>query len=115
MSFYNVISNLNYVLSSFKFYPKISFIFKKILDVQQNFLMYISINEVMMFIFSLFRLFTADRSFLKVLVLFNHLKFKLKQSYEMKMLQITAKHYLDPYILNPTIPDFLKNIYKKIF
>eukprot|EP01080_Neovahlkampfia_damariscottae_P007282 gene7282-11600_t len=115
MAFFNVVSNLNFVLSSFRFYGKLKEIFAKILETQKNFLMYIAINELMMLVFSIFRLFTVDRSFFKVLVLFNHLKFKFKQSYEIQMIYYTLKQYLDPIFTKPAVPDFIKKIYKKIF
>jgi hypothetical protein len=113
MSFYHVIASVNVLLKGFSFHKRISFLFERVMMSQQILLLYIVVNEIMMFIFSFFRLFTADKSFVKFIVLFNHLKFKFATSSELTMVMMVVRDFLNKIFLNPSCPPFLTQLYRK--
>jgi hypothetical protein len=113
MSFYHVVASVNVLLKGFSFHKRISFIFDKVMLSQQLLLLYIVVNEMMMFAFSFFRLFTVDKSFVKFIVLFNHLKFKFATSNELATMTMAVRDFMDKIFLNPSCPSFLTQLYRK--
>lgn len=115
-SLFNTASNLDYYLRVLapNYHTKFLPLYQKLLQKQSFAVLWVAVNEILMFVHSFILLFGPLRSFFRFIICLQFIGYRYNTSMETKAVFMSFDHFLMRFFTNPSCPKAILNIYLKI-